>query len=71
METETRERIGSQPPARHSMSARHHAAGSRTTGHVMSPPRRAHHRHQYGCRLSFRYTITPSTMTTSCAALGI
>ncbi|VDD78032.1 unnamed protein product [Mesocestoides corti] len=38
----TRERIGSQPPARNSVPARHHAAGSRTTGHVMSPPRRAH-----------------------------
>uniref|UniRef100_A0A5K3FVC3 Integron gene cassette protein n=1 Tax=Mesocestoides corti TaxID=53468 RepID=A0A5K3FVC3_MESCO len=52
----TRERIGFQPPARQSMPARRYAAGSRTTGHVTSTPRRADYRHQYGCHLSVRYT---------------
>uniref|UniRef100_A0A5K3G070 Uncharacterized protein n=1 Tax=Mesocestoides corti TaxID=53468 RepID=A0A5K3G070_MESCO len=43
------------------MSARHHAAGSRTTGHVISLPRRAHYHHQYGRRLAFRYAAPPKT----------
>uniref|UniRef100_A0A5K3FNH0 Aminotran_5 domain-containing protein n=1 Tax=Mesocestoides corti TaxID=53468 RepID=A0A5K3FNH0_MESCO len=54
----TRERIGFQPPARHSMPARRNAAGSHTPGHVTSPPRRADYHHQYGCHLSVRYTTS-------------
>uniref|UniRef100_A0A5K3F156 Secreted protein n=1 Tax=Mesocestoides corti TaxID=53468 RepID=A0A5K3F156_MESCO len=59
----TRERIRSQPSARHSMPARRHAPGSRTTGHVMSPPRRAHYRHQYGCRLIKTSTTEQALLT--------